>query len=209
MYIPDYITNQSDYQECVKFHGHTCMGLTIGYLAAKLALEHLEVKRAVDEELIAIVENDACCCDAVQVLTGCTFGKGNFFFKDHGKMAFTFGTRSTGKSIRLVLKPDVMDAPEEELSLREVLRSGQASPDEIKRYEEISEIRIRDLFSAGPGNFFEIQKLEAPLPPAATIAQSLACDSCGEMVMKTKLEDLNGRKVCKGCASQLIGELSS
>ncbi len=172
MYIPDNITNQSDYQECVKFHGHTCMGLTIGYLAAKLALAHLEVKRAADEELIAIVENDACCCDAVQVLTGCTFGKGNFFFKDHGKMAFTFGARSSGKSIRLVLKPDVLNAPEEEQSLRELLLSGQASPEEVKRYEEISESRIRDLFSAGPGNFFEVQELAGPLPPAATIAQS-------------------------------------
>ena len=205
MYIPDNITNQSDYQECVKFHGHTCMGLTIGYLAAKLALAYLEVKRAADEELIAIVENDACCCDAVQVLTGCTFGKGNFFFKDHGKMAFTFGARSSGKSIRLVLKPDVLNAPEEEQSLRELLLSGQASPEEVKRYEEISEIRIRDLFSAGPGNFFEIQELAGPLPPNATIAQSIACDSCGEMVMKTKVEDLNGRTVCKGCTASLIG----
>lgn len=208
MYIPDYITNQSDYQECVRFHGHTCMGLTIGYLAATLALEHLEVERAVDEELVAIVENDACCCDAVQVLTGCTFGKGNFFFKDHGKMAFTFGNRSTGKTIRLVLKQDVLNAPEEELNLRELLRSGQASPEEIKRYEEISEMRISNLFSAGPGNFFEIQKLTGPLPPLATIAQSLPCESCGEMVMKTKLEDLNGRSVCRGCTPQLLGEAS-
>lgn len=201
MYIPDSITKQSDYQECVKFHGHTCMGLTIGYLAATLALKHLQVERATDEELVAIVENDACCCDAVQVLTGCTFGKGNFFFKDHGKMAFTFGNRATGRSIRLVLKPEVLSAPDEELSLRDLLRSGQASADEVKRYEEISESRIRDLFSAGPGNFFEVQELTGPLPPAATIAQSLACDSCGEMVMKTKLEDLNGRSVCKGCTA--------
>ena len=116
-------------------------------------------------------------------------------------MAFTFGNRATGRSIRLVLKPEVLTAPDEELSLGDLLRSGQASADEIKRYEEISESRIRDLFSAGPGNFFEVQELTGPLPPAATIAQSLACDSCGEMVMKTKLEDLNGRSVCKGCTA--------
>ena len=59
--------------------------------------------------------------------------------------------------------------------------------------------KVIRLFGTGPGNFFEIQELTGPLPPAATIAQSLACDSCGEMVMKTKLEDLNGRCVCKGC----------
>ena len=199
MYIPDEVTNQRDYQECVKFHGHTCMGLTIGYLAAKLALEHLQVERAVDEELIAIVENDACCCDAVQVLTGCTFGKGNFFFKDHGKMAFTFANRSTGKSLRLVLKPEVLDAPEEEQQLRELINSGQASADQIRSYEKMSESRLEELFAGGPENFFEIQEQNDELPDHATIAPSIACESCGEMVMETKLADHGGRKLCRAC----------
>ncbi len=35
-------------------------------------------KRAVDEEIVAVVETDACFSDAVQVMTGCTFGKGDF-----------------------------------------------------------------------------------------------------------------------------------
>jgi formylmethanofuran dehydrogenase subunit E len=199
MYIPDEVTKQSDYQECVHFHGHTCMGLTIGYLAAKLALEHLQVERAVDEELVAIVENDACCCDAVQVLTGCTFGKGNFFFKDHGKMAFTFANRSTGKSIRLVLKPQILDVPEEEQELRDLINSGQASTEEIRNYERMSESRLKDLFAGGPKQFFDIQELEDELPAHATIAPSRACASCGEMVMETKLSDHGGRNLCRAC----------
>lgn len=199
MYIPDIITSESDYQECAEFHGHTCMGLTIGYLAAKLALEQLQVERASDEELIAIVENDACCCDAIQVLTGCTFGKGNFFFKDHGKMAFTFGSRRNGRSIRLVLNQKVMEAPDKELHLRDLIRSGQASEDDIKRYEEMSESRLRGLFSEGPASFFEIRELDGPLPPSATIAPSQPCDGCGEMVMETKLVDQGGQSMCRGC----------
>ena len=199
MYIPDHISTTSDYQECVRFHGHTCMGLTIGYLAAKLALEQLEVQRAADEELIAVVENDACCCDAVQVLTGCTFGKGNFFFKDHGKMAFTFGNRSTGRSIRLVLKPQVLDGPEEERQLRELISSGQASPEETRRYEHMLEGRLKDLFAGGPEKFFEVQEHSNPLPPYAKIAQSIACESCGEMVMETKLVSHGGSKLCRAC----------
>ncbi len=39
----------------------------------------LQVERDGDEELFAIVETDACGADAIQVITGCTFGKGNFF----------------------------------------------------------------------------------------------------------------------------------
>jgi formylmethanofuran dehydrogenase subunit E len=176
------------------------MGLTIGYLASRLALERLGVERALDEELVAVVENDACCCDAVQVLTGCTFGKGNFFFKDHGKMAFTFANRSTGKSIRLVLKPQVLDAPEEERELRELINSGKASQEEIRGYEKMSENRLKELFAGGFEQFFEIQEQNDQLPAHAAIAPSLVCDGCGEMVMETKLVDSDGRKLCRACA---------
>ncbi len=112
MKIPDEIQQRDDYKACASFHGHMCMGLTIGYLASKLAIKLLKEKRAVDEELICITETDACCCDAIQVLTGCTFGKGNLIYRDIGKMAFTFGSRSTGEGFRLVLRPDIRGIPE-------------------------------------------------------------------------------------------------
>lgn len=52
MKIPDKIHQRDDYQACVSFHGHVCMGLTIGYLVSKLAIKLLKKKRAVYEELI-------------------------------------------------------------------------------------------------------------------------------------------------------------
>ncbi len=199
MYIPESIRREQDYKECVAFHGHTCMGVTIGYLAAKCALGLLENERAVDEELITIVENDACCCDAIQVLTGCTFGKGNFFFKDHGKMAFTFGNRVTNKSVRLVLRQDIFEIPVEEEKLADKIRSGMAGTSEKKRYEKMSEKRAEELFDRGPAVFFNVEHLDLVLPPTAARAQSSACDRCGEMVMQTKLEKMSTQLVCKGC----------
>jgi len=74
-----------DLQRAVIFHGHFCPGLAIGYRAAQIAMDALRTDRAEDEELVAIVENDSCAVDAVQVLSGCTFGKGNLIFRDHGK----------------------------------------------------------------------------------------------------------------------------
>lgn len=201
MYIPDFITDTNDYRKCVEFHGHTCMGLTIGYLAAKLALDYLQVSRASDEELIVIVENDACCCDAIQVLTGCTFGKGNFFFRDKGKMAFTFGRRDSAESIRLLFKNDVLTVPEEEQELAVLIRAGNASADEIRAYETMSEKRIDDLFATGPTNFFNVDRLSTPLPAKATIAPSSPCSACGEMVMKTKLEQHGESLLCGDCAN--------
>ena len=94
-----------DLKRCVAFHGHLCPGVVIGYCAAKLGMRELSAQRAGDEEVIAIVENDTCAVDAIQVLTGCTFGKGNLFFRDHGKMVFTFALRANGQSVRPPIPP--------------------------------------------------------------------------------------------------------
>ena len=94
-----------DLQRVVAFHGHFCGGILIGYRAAREGLRRLGVRRAEDEEVVAIVENDSCAVDAVQVITGCTFGKGNFLFRDHGKHVYIFALRPSGRAVRLSRKP--------------------------------------------------------------------------------------------------------
>ena len=101
-----------DLDQVVKFHGHFCGGIVIGYRAAKAGMQHLSARRAQDEELVAIVENDSCAADAVQVITGCTFGKGNFFFRDHGKHVYTFALRPSGRAVRVSRKPGAHLSPE-------------------------------------------------------------------------------------------------
>ena len=73
-----------DLKAASTFHGHICPGLIIGYRAAKLAAKELDIRRDKDEELVAVVENDACGVDAIQWLLGCTIGKGNLIFHDQG-----------------------------------------------------------------------------------------------------------------------------
>jgi len=94
-----------DLEQVIKFHGHFCGGVLIGYRAAKAAMERLAAQRAEDEELVAIVENDSCAVDAVQVIAGCTFGKGNLFFRDHGKHVYTLALRPSGRAVRVSRKP--------------------------------------------------------------------------------------------------------
>jgi formylmethanofuran dehydrogenase subunit E len=199
VYIPESVLKDTDYQKCIEFHGHTCMGVTIGYLASKLALATLGAERSMDEELIVIVENDACCCDAIQVLTGCTFGKGNFFFKDHGKMAFIFASRTSDKALRLVLKPGVFDGTKEEKLLLARIESGKDSQDDIQRYEEISTARIDELFQRGPEAFFDVHEISVELPPTATRLLSFPCAMCNEMVMESRLEKIGNKMLCRGC----------
>ncbi|WP_167505924.1 FmdE family protein [Desulfosediminicola flagellatus] len=200
MFIPESIQSQKDYRTCIEFHGHTCMGVTIGYQAAKLAMRLLKERRAVDEELIVIVETDACCCDAIQVLTGCTFGKGNFFYLDHGKMAFTFAGRSTQQAVRLQLKSEIWNIPEREKLLAEKIAAYDATPEEQNEYETIYRARGEELFSQGPEAFFDIEwKNNFNLPAKAPRAPSVPCTICGEMVMETKLTDVGGHLVCRAC----------
>ena len=179
------------------------MGLTLGYLAAKLGLECLHEQRALDEEIVCISETDACCCDAIQVLTGCTFGKGNFIYRDIGKMAFSFFSRQSGVGIRLSMKPGVTDAPEEERILQEKIRSGKATSDETTLYETLHEKRSHELFAKGPRAFFTITPLEIKMPPKARIAPSQLCSSCNEPVMETKLQDVKGTNVCRDCLTSV------
>ena len=96
--MPNAAWRNEDWTRCVAFHGHECPGLAIGFMAAKAGLAWIESTRAEDEEVVTIVENDACGVDAVQVLTGCTFGKGNLIHKDYGKQVFTFFNRDTGRA---------------------------------------------------------------------------------------------------------------
>ena len=93
------------WQDCVAFHGHECGGLTIGYKASLYAIELLNLEFSADEQVVCIAENDACGIDGIQVMLGCSIGKGNLLFRMRGKQAFSFYNRKTGQSIRLVLKP--------------------------------------------------------------------------------------------------------
>ncbi len=94
---------EPDYGDLVAFHGHSCPGLAMGYRMTKAALSFLSNSRSKDEEIVAITENDACGVDALQYLSGCTFGKGNLVFKDYGKQVFTLYNRKSKRGVWVAL----------------------------------------------------------------------------------------------------------
>jgi len=172
--------NERGFEEIVRFHGHRCPGLAIGYRMTQAALRALDAERAADEEIVAIVENDACGVDAVQVLAGCTFGKGNLVFRDVGKSAYTFYVRSIGRGIRVVYHGDGMP---------EGLRS-----DRDDRMEWILTAPERDLL--------DLQHVDIDTPPQAVVHRSVRCAACGERVMETKTHAVGGRALCRPCADR-------
>ena len=97
--------NREIWEKAVDFHGHECPGLAIGVKACEAAREKMGIDFSPDEQIVCVTENDACGVDAVQLLTGCTIGKGNLIYRPTGKMAFSFFNRSNGESLRMILKP--------------------------------------------------------------------------------------------------------
>ncbi len=162
-------------QPLIAFHGHFCPGMLIGWRAAKLAMKLIETSRDMDEEMVAITENDACGVDAVQFILGCTFGKGNLHFRDYGKQAFTVFRRSDGRGVRLVLK-----SPDRELTREESAKRMLEESDE---------------------SLFSVQEPQEPIPDRAVIRKSGFCSVCGERVMESKLRPIaGGRVACIPCS---------
>lgn len=125
--------NEQTLDQGVAFHGHLCPGLTMGMQAAHIALREIG-PHSKDEEVVAVVETDMCAVDAIQVLTGCTFGKGNLIHRDWGKNAYTFFRRSDGRAVRVAGRSGAWQRDPEHQQLMAKVRAGQASEEEQARF---------------------------------------------------------------------------
>jgi formylmethanofuran dehydrogenase subunit E len=192
-----------DLQRCVDFHGHICPGLVIGYHAATAGMAWLKQNRAQDEELVAFVETDACGADAIQALTGCSFGKGNFFYLDYGKHAFSLADRKSGRAVRVALKPGVMDLTERHIELLNKLQDGTATDDEQKELWELHRRKSQAILETALENLLTITPTTISLPPKARIEPSKQCSCCGEPTMQSKLERVQGAELCRGCCAKI------
>ena len=161
------------WQDCVAFHGHECGGLTIGYKASLYAIELLNLEFSADEQVVCIAENDACGIDGIQVMLGCSIGKGNLLFRMRGKQAFSFYNRKTGKSIRLVLKPK----PE-----------GMTREASFAYYQ-----------GCKPKEMFDVKQTTIQLPEKARLFDSYTCDCCGETTGANWIRLAGDKKLCLDC----------
>jgi len=188
-----------EFQRCAVFHGHICPGLAIGYQAAKAGMAWLAEHRASDEEMVAIVETDACGTDAVQVLTGCTFGKGNFIYKDHGKQAFTFISRKSGKGVRIAMKPGVIETGKRHRELLHKVMAESTTEEELREFWAIHQQKSQEILGRPAEELFTIRAVDIAVPPKARIESSIPCAHCGEPTMASKLVDQDGHQVCQDC----------
>ena len=96
----------------LEFHGHKCPAMPLGLRAAETAMNKLGVERTGAKDLLAILElgEDHCAhcyADGVQMMTGCTFGKGNIRQLGFGKFGLTLVDRKLGRAVRVVPQAEV------------------------------------------------------------------------------------------------------
>ncbi|WP_018084263.1 FmdE family protein [Desulfurispora thermophila] len=193
---------KDDWERCVEFHGHACPGLAIGYRVAQVALAELAALRAADEELVAIVENDACGVDAIQVLTGCSIGKGNLIYRDYGKQVYTFVCRNSGQAVRVAIKAANWRVNPEVDALRQKVFAGTATEDEKAAFQRHQQERINNILSQPVEQLCDVRCIQIQPPAKARIFPSHICAVCGESVMEPRARVKQGRIVCIPCAEE-------
>lgn len=162
------------WERAAAFHGHKCGGLAIGWAAALLAMELLDISGpSPDEEIVCVCENDACGVDAIQAILGCTAGKGNLLFRLRGKQAFSFFSRKSGKGFRLALR--------------------ETPP--MERGEKLAY-----MLAAEPKELFSVRETASGPPPKAMIFRSAKCAACGEVTAEPWLRVRDGAILCLDCA---------
>lgn len=165
------------YEEIIQFHGHECPGVAMGYRMATAAMDSLDSIRAEDEEIVAIVENDACGVDALQCVTGCTFGKGNLIFRDYGKHVFTIYCRSSRSGVRVHFH-------------------GNGIPKEL---HDDRRALTNYIITASIDSILSITPTSIPEPEPAKIRKSIPCAVCSENVMESRIKQLDGKPACIPC----------
>ena len=188
--------DQATIDYAIRFHGHQCGGLAIGLQAARLALREVGAP-APDEEIVAVVETDMCAVDAIQALTGCTFGKGNLIHRDWGKNAYTFFRRSDGKAVRIAPRDGWHRS--EELEALMAKPRAELTPAEQARSAQLRKEWELQLLATDPDELFSVTPVNEPMPHRARLHASVNCADCGEQAMETRVRRLAGRDLCVPC----------
>ena len=190
-----------------QLHGHKCPAMPQGLRAGAAAMNKLGVERAKVSELIALVELGDhhcahCFADGVQMITGCTFGKGNIKQLNYGKFGLTLIDKATGRSVRVVPKADVQMQSKKTKFFTEYRMKGIPASKVPPEFIEPLIDKVMNMPEDQLLNISEITPYELPKHP--DVYSSFVCEECGDMVVESYARVFEGRKVCIPCQEKLL-----
>ena len=198
-----------DYLEMgFKFHGHKCPAMPLGLKAASIAMNTLNVERSQAGELYTILDLGdfhcaTCFADGVQIITGCTYGKGNISRSHKGKFSLTLIDRKNGKGVKIIPSGKWLKQAFQSEFME--LRKKGIPPQQIS--PEIADPLIEKVLNA-PEDLFKVElfpKINIEIPPH--IWDKDICEKCGELTVAEYAHYINGQFLCKDCARMTKGIL--
>ncbi len=187
-------------------HGHKCPAMPLGLRAGAAAMNALGVERATDSELIALVElgdNHCahCFADGIQMVTGCTFGKGNIKQLGYGKFGLTLIDTKAGKSVRVVPRAEAQAASKQTAFFTEYREKGiPASEVPV----DVVQPLIDQAMSAPDDKILKIEEIQDyTVESHAEGFATVVCEHCGDMVIERYGRVHGDMKVCMPCNDAL------
>ncbi|MHA1746829.1 MAG: FmdE family protein [Promethearchaeota archaeon] len=192
-----------------KFHGHKCPAMPLGLKIGSVAMNELGVEHSKAGELYCIVDIGdfhcaGCFGDGVQVITGCTFGKGNLIKSKKGKFSITLIDQKNKKGVKIVPKGEwlikAFNSP-----FMEERKSGKP-PQNID--ETIVNPLIKKVLEMNPADQFNIKKIDnirVDIPKHNW--DKRLCEECGELTVADYAFHIHNRFLCADCAGMSSGPL--
>ena len=157
-----------------QLHGHYCLGLAMGILAATYAMQ----KMSAEKGLKAIIEKHNCLADGIQFVTGCSIGNGSLIYRDTGKLVFSL-VNENGKGLRLCANDG------------DTINKAFPNTSSLEKAFGTLKIPVEQLFA--------ITEIQIVIPEYER-AEEILCASCGEGVKKSHLIEKEGKYYCSDCA---------
>ncbi|WP_319524336.1 tRNA (N6-threonylcarbamoyladenosine(37)-N6)-methyltransferase TrmO [uncultured Desulfosarcina sp.] len=195
-----------------EIHGHYCPGSALGVMASIYGLGLVDGLNRLDdtvtssdglENLMAIVEINACFADGVQAVSGCTLGNNALIYRDLGKHAVTFAIRGDDMGVRVCARPDFRETigrlvPAFYPLMEKVIKNRVYTKEDEKRFKETAREAAFAIITQDFEALFSAERVRSDLPGYAPIVDSIICKSCGEQLMSTKVATDGGCLICAG-----------
>ena len=150
-------------EDVARVHGHLCDGLAIAWVTLGAGLRSLFPDGVVDRtDVRAVSKNGPCWADAAAWTTGARLNHGTLVLDNAVGDGFVLQRISTGRAVKVQLRPGVFpaDLAELERSIRSRRATGQAvSPEEVDRFEAMAETFMRRLLDSPAETVVELHEL--------------------------------------------------
>jgi len=157
-------TKEVGLKDFVRFHGHLCDGMVIGYVEIKEALTRLFPDGVTDRtDLRVVSQNGPCWVDVAAYMTGARINFQTLRIDNSVGNGFIIQRISTGETYSIHLKPGVFPKNQADLEarIRRMRAEGIAVADkDIDRVEKLADSLSAKLLNMPPSTLLNIKPLK-------------------------------------------------